>query len=382
MNTGRCIFEGEFGEIHVSDLLTFLDMIKRTGALELERGSERKSVYWDRGEIVFATSSLPAEQLSEYLRVNGWVAPEALADARSRAPAEEEVIRHLIGDGSLEPAVLPRAVRNLVLDIVYTAFEWHEGHFRFVVTEAAHGEHVPLRTSTSNIIMEGTRRLDEWQRIRQSFPHDNVYPMPRDGTDVDVNLPPIEQEILGHVDGRRSVASIVQAVTHDQFTTLGALLTLLNAGAITVSDVPLDSETTADLEVVVLDDGLAEAEREAAGRVLEAFNAMFAAIHERIAAVKGDAGVGRFRQTLQKPSFQRNGVLTGVEFGDDGPVPTRPVLVNTGRVSGDQRLARLRGTLDRLLAQLVVQLDQSYDARQKRAVSDLIAAQKAGLDRD
>lgn len=378
MTSERCIFEGEFGEIHIPDLLTFLDMLGRTGTLELTRDDEKKCVYWDRGEIIYATSSAERQQVASYLSVNGWVAPDALEEARAEADAEDAVVKALIKAGALDPTFLPRAVRDLVLDIVYSAFEWNAGRFRFLLTDQPYPERVALKTSVSNIIMDGGRRMDEWQRIREAIPHDEVYPQrAAEEEAATVKLPELEQAILGLVDGQRTVAGIIREVEHDQFTVLGALMQLDNAGMIDFSEEPaiVAADDTLELEVP----GLSEFERQQATRTLETFNNIFSGIHDRVVAVKGSQGTSRYAKTLLKPSFQKEGLFVGVEFEADGKLPIGPVLVNVAQADQDQRMSRLKGTLDRLLAQLVVQLDKSYDAKDKRAVSDLIAREKSRL---
>ena len=83
MSEGKCVFEGLFGEIHIPDLLTLLDMLGKTGTLELRREDELKKLYWQDGEIIFADSVSPEEQITGYLCSNGWLSPEALADAKN-----------------------------------------------------------------------------------------------------------------------------------------------------------------------------------------------------------------------------------------------------------------------------------------------------------
>ena len=368
MTPGRTIFQGEFGEIFIPDLLTFLDMLGKTGTLEVRRPDETKRIFWDKGEIVFAESDRTDEELADYLCRNGWVSHAALAEARKQA-GNDAVVRHLITSGALEPALLPRALKSLVVDIVYSIFEWKDGVFRFLLTAEPHGEKVVLRTSVSNIIMEGSRRLDELKRIRETFTSDDLYILRADNEGVaTVKLPPIEQEVLAFVDGRSTVRDIVRQVEHDQFTVLNALLTLINAGLVGLSPTP------AGVPAGDLDDN----EQRGSHAILAAFNNIFAGIRERIAREKGNEGLARFESTLLKASFQRSGILTGVTFSADGRVPVEAVLRNLETIPGEERLSRLKGTLDRLLAQQVVQLG-SRSPEEKMAITELIAREKARI---
>lgn len=369
MTTQRCIFEGEFGEILIPDLLTFLDMLGKTGTLEMRKDDVKKRIHWHHGEIVFADSTAPGERLGAYLVRNGWVTREALDEARKAAKSDADVVKRLIVAGAVRSDLLPRSERDLVLDIVYSIFEWKAGTFRFVLTPEPHAERVVLRTSVSNIIMEGSRRLDEWKRIRDSFKSDQVYPhVVADHGAASLQLPPIELDVLAQVTGKRTIAEIVAAVEHDHFTVMNALLTLSSAGVIGVQDAPVAHEQPAD--------ALPDEEREVAVELLQAFNNIFENLLERIRRIKGEEAAARFDATLGQPSFQRGGPFAGVTFTAGGRIPPGAVLANLAGMPEAERLAKLKGSLDRLLAKQVLMLDTTYPPAEKQAVSELIAREK------
>lgn len=374
MSTQRSIFSGEFGEILIPDLLTFLDMLGRTGTLELRRGDVTKRIHWQQGEIVFADSTDPGEQFGEYLLRNGWVSPEALQAARAKAKSDADLVKHLIRDGALRPDLLPKSERSLVLDIVYSIFEWRDGTFTFAVTPKPHDERVVLKTSVSNIIMEGSRRLDEWKRIRETLRSDDAFPHRASGeAPASLQLPPVEQDVLAQVDGRRNVTDIVRAVEHDQFNVLNALLTLHSAGLVTIHDAPAESAPP------VAQAGLSDEQRARMAEVLQAYNNIFESLLERVRRIKGDEGAARFASTLQQPTFQRGGAFAGVAFTQQGRVPAGPVLANAAAFPDDERLGKLKGSLDRLLAKQVLMLDTSIPPGEKQAISEIIAREKAKL---
>jgi hypothetical protein len=298
-----------------------------------------------------------------------------VAASRATARTEHAVVGLLVRDGSLEPSVLLRATKSLVLDTVYSLFEWTTGTFGFDITSEPHPERVTLKTSVSNIIVEGCRRLDEWQRIRECFASEDVHPARATSPGgTSVKLPPAEQEILGWVDGRRSVAEIVHCVSRDAFTVLGALLTLRNAGLIEVS-----AEAVVPPAAAVGTGPLHESEALAAAEIVAAFNNIFRGMHSRISTVKGQTGIARFAATLQKDAFQRVGIFNGVQFASDGTVPPAVVLQNVAELPDDDRISRVKGSFDRLLAQQVLQMDTSYPPEDKKAISELISKEKSRL---
>ncbi len=372
MSKPRSIFSGEFGEILIPDLLTFLDMLGKTGTLELKRADVTKRIHWHQGEIIFADSSDPQESIGEYLVRNGWVEAADLAKARAKAKNPSHLVRHLIQGGALDPALLLKSERSLVLDIIYSIFEWKDGSFAFLLSGEPHSERVALRTSVSNIIMEGSRRLDEWARIRASFKSEEIYPHALASTSATLQLPPIELDVLAQADGRRTITEIIRAVEHDQFTVLNALLTLHAAGAIGLSDEPVTA-------AAVNGHGLAGDERVAAIEILEAFNNIFEDLLERVRRIKGDEGAERFDATLQQATFQRSPPFAGLAFLSSGRLPADAVIENLADMEPGERLSRLKGSLDRLLAKQVLMLDTSYPVAEKQAISELIAREKDRL---
>jgi len=373
VSQGRCIFEGSFGDIHIPDVLTFLDMLGKTGTLEVRHGDDLRHLYLAEGEIVFADSTFSHESLAGWLLRNGRISKQALQDARQAASEEAKAISELVKMGELDPSGLPASLRALVLDIIYGLFDWEEGRFQFEITEQAHDEKVVLRTSASNIIMEGTRRLDESRRTRLVIPHDEVFPCPAGETPASVKLADVEEELLGHVNGKRSIADLVQLVEHDHFTTVGALHALLTTGFISISEKPMKGDAAGAAN------GLSGDEADAARGIVDVFNNIFAGIHEKVVGVKGGPGRERFVATLKKQSFQKVGLFDGVCFAADGRLPAETVLRNVASTEQEGRIQRLKGTMDRLLAQQVLQLDNSYPREEKHEVSELITREKERL---
>src|SRR5204862_7594870 len=73
---------------------------------------------------------------------------------------------------------LQRLMRRKAEEVIYDIFLWTDGDFYFVDDELPQMEMIPLQVDVTGIIMEGTRRVDEWQRIREPVPNQGVIPVP------------------------------------------------------------------------------------------------------------------------------------------------------------------------------------------------------------
>ena len=112
---------------------------------------------------------------------------------------------------------LLRLMRKKAEESIYDVFLWTEGDFEFVDGDMPDQKMVPLSLDVTGIIMEGMRRYDEWQVIRQRVPDSTVVP------DI---VRPLEMELLHdreklivpYIDGQRTVEEIALHTHNAEFT--------------------------------------------------------------------------------------------------------------------------------------------------------------------
>ena len=65
-----------------------------------------------------------------------------------------------------------------------------------------------------------------------------------------------------------------------------------------------------------------------------------------------------------------------MQFNGEGKLPFDALLKNVAELQEERRIQRLKGSMDRLLAQQVLQMDNSYPTEDKKAISELISREK------
>ena len=99
-------------------------------------------------------------------------------------------------------------------------------------------EDIGLSVSIENIVMEGSRRLEEWNRIKKKIPSmEIVFKMataPGEGT-FEISLKPVEWNLLLLVDGTRSVAELASDTNRTDFEVSRVLYGLFSAGLLEVA---------------------------------------------------------------------------------------------------------------------------------------------------
>ncbi len=235
--TNKSILNGDLGAINLADIFGLLGMSKKTGVLKLTRGAETRSLHWEQGEIVFARSNSVRDSLGNFLVRKGIITPEQNAVSASKI---DETTRHgkvLVRMGFIIADQLLWAVKQQVLEIVYSLFHWRSGLFEFVegVTDAK--EKITLSMSTTKVIMEGIHRLDEWAKIRTLFPDDSLVLEPalapgelRARPDLGTE----DRKILALVDGSRTLAEIAGRARQGEFECYSLLFNLVSAGVLRV----------------------------------------------------------------------------------------------------------------------------------------------------
>ncbi len=233
------VLKGSLAAISVPDVLSFLSMLRKTGTLMLheEGAMAERRLCWRDGDIVFASSTDPQASLGRYLVRRGWITPE---ENERTGQVVGNGRRHgeiLVDQGLVTDTQLVTAIRRQVLEIIYGSFRITEGWFTFDDTDRAHLYDIHLNTSVSTIVMEGVRRLDEWPRLAEVIPSYEVVPQQLPGAEgwSPHDISTWENEVLGLVDGRATVAEILSRSPFDEFETLQGLAALAYAGRIAIS---------------------------------------------------------------------------------------------------------------------------------------------------
>src|SRR5205814_5283046 len=163
------ILQGDLSRIQLPDVLSFVSMIRRSGRLVLHNGDLERTLVWKDGDIVFATSNSPEDSLGRFLLRNGKITQEQYEDSKRRVTATLRHGKLLVQMGAISPKDLWWGVKNQALEIIYSLFSWQEGSFSFAEIAEDSSEKIVLQLNTSSVIMEGIRRLDESERMRESI---------------------------------------------------------------------------------------------------------------------------------------------------------------------------------------------------------------------
>jgi len=228
--------QGQLGERLVADLIREIAHTNASGLLRLSRAKAIKALFFDSGVPVYAISNLPNEQL-EHKLVEGQIATQEQIDrARRQAEKPYRIPSTLVDMGVLGDAQMRKLVRDLVMEIVRSLFEWPDGDYAFdPKIRAAHD--VTLEMTSADVLLEGARHAAANQQIADLLaPPDGVVVRAKARTVTldSGRLEPLESYVLSRIESATSISEIGSVTGIPESDAHRAVCALVAAGFLKV----------------------------------------------------------------------------------------------------------------------------------------------------
>ncbi len=159
---------GNLKTMELSELLQWLSQSRKTGTLVIDNGNVEKRIFFQEGKVISAAASDPKEYLGHFLVSHGFIDEAVLAQAMDMQKETRMLLgKILVTIGAISEADLEKMLRLKAEEGIYELFTWPEGDFEFLDGNLPEYTMVPLSIDIPGIVMEGTRRLDEWKAMRE-----------------------------------------------------------------------------------------------------------------------------------------------------------------------------------------------------------------------
>jgi len=204
---------GRFRDTRLPVLLQLLRSERRTGVLTLKRNDLNKSIFIQEGDIVFATSLYADDRLGEMLLKTGKInfkQYEISVDLLEKTGKRQGTI--LVEQGFITPKDLFEGVVFQVREIVLSPFTWVEGDYEFIEGPLPSKEVITLQISTGDIILDGIKRIQDWNRLIHDLPPlDSVLHLSSDPRSLfqSVNLNTAERDLLRLINGEKTLRDVL-----------------------------------------------------------------------------------------------------------------------------------------------------------------------------
>lgn len=230
------VLSGDLAVISLAEVLQMLQMQRQTGALTLQSRRAEVTLYLGNGNLDYASSrGLPQEYLlGRYLVQSNALSRQDL----ERVLNDEAGSARLLGETLIELELcdeeqIKAALVQQTSELLYEVVRWKKGRFRFAssVTSPVASK-AQLQLAIGGLIMEGFRRVDEWQLIEGSFDFNEVLRVDEAAIGA-MNersaLTAQERAVLEAIDGERTVREIVDVMGGSSFELCKIVYQFLNS---------------------------------------------------------------------------------------------------------------------------------------------------------
>lgn len=229
--------QGNLTNDQLPDVIQSLRRERESGVLQVSRDDTSKRVYFGRGSMVFARSTLHSDRLGEMLVRKGELTRSNLALASNKMRARRERLgTTLVALGLMSPHRLQTRLAEQVRGIIHSLFEWSDGEFRFQQESKPFEPDVALDLPTVPILLEGTRHMDP-DKVRAGLGElARVVSNTKDARVIThyANLSPEEGFVLSRVDGTATLSDILLMSPLAEIETLRCLYALMSSGFLEV----------------------------------------------------------------------------------------------------------------------------------------------------
>ncbi|CAN5423901.1 hypothetical protein BH09SUM1_BH09SUM1_03810 [soil metagenome] len=236
--------QGNLKQIQLPEVLQFISMGKSTGLLTVRDGNGVDTALMIRqGRIINSSALERQRRLGDLLVHRGFLRRSTLAQvlALQRTIESDKRLGQILVERELvQDAQIKEVLKLQLEEEIWNLFGLEEGEFKFDQVEDAKLGEATLQIDIEPLLLEGTRRQDEWRKIIRILPNDRLVlgvkhvavPERQEGDDPKPKLSPAEWKVLAQVNGRFPIRAIVNRAGMGRFEVYQILAKFLRDGVV------------------------------------------------------------------------------------------------------------------------------------------------------
>ena len=226
---------GELKDFGLLQLLTLIQVTKKTGMLTLQRPGETATVYFENGLLarVKKASDAHSAGLAKALHRAGKIDRDQYEAITAQAPTEKAIGLLLEDQAILSRDELAEFMSEMSLSDLFSLLTWTEGVFRLDVDSSLSEDDIVAPTDLTPILEKGRSYLEEWQLLVSSVPDLErplrLLPEPRlTGEEISLTLP--EWRMLATLAANIPLQDVAEKLGLDEFGVRQVAYRLIGAG--------------------------------------------------------------------------------------------------------------------------------------------------------
>jgi len=229
--------KGNLRDFSTTQLLNLINLARKTGSLAIESDNATARMYFREGKLIHASISGQDDQLTGILQKSGKITAEQarVIKTRSQVNTDKELGILLINAGYISQDDILSSIRQHILETMYLLFTWVDGKFHFESNRRPPSDRITVPVDLENIIMEGSRRIKEWERLQDELPDLDMAlkftERPRARL-RNISLSVDEWRVISFINPRNSIRQIAQYNSMNDFQIRKIVYGMLSAGLV------------------------------------------------------------------------------------------------------------------------------------------------------
>jgi tetratricopeptide (TPR) repeat protein len=224
---------GSLARVALPEILKTVALSERSGSLEVTAGRSVRTIYFDRGFIVFTASNSEKDRLGQCLLEAGALTEKELELAASLMKGRRRIGEAIVEAGYLTQDELGRALAQQARRIATSLFAVESGMYRFEEQDCPIPLELRLSLSIYRIQLEGIRQMKNEKLITSQLPPpSSALRLSRRPpfSFEEIRFLPIELLVMEAAQKERPLEGVVERVKKGRDTVLRAIYGLLSAG--------------------------------------------------------------------------------------------------------------------------------------------------------
>jgi predicted DNA-binding transcriptional regulator len=231
--------KGNLNDFSLTQLLNLISLANKTGTLVVEGQSDAARVFFRDGKLAYAQFGQEDNSLVGILHNTNRISAAQYRGIKEKAKgvSDKELGLMLINANYFSQQDIFSSLQNYFTGVLNRLFTWMEGFFHFETNLAPPDDRIMVKVSLENIILEGTRRLKEWEYLQDEIPSLEMALkfVDRPGTNLrNINLSKEEWRVISFVNPKNTMRQIAKALHLSDLEIRRIVFGLLQAGLIEI----------------------------------------------------------------------------------------------------------------------------------------------------
>ena len=231
--------KGNLRDFTIGQLLNLINIAQKTGELVVEGPNEQIFIYFREGKLAYTQVGQEDNSLVSVLhRANKITAAQhRVIKARAGNMSDKELGLLLINANYLSQQDILSSLQAHFINGINRLFTWVEGFFRFENDVLPPPDKISVRIGLENIIIEGSRRLREWEQLQDEIPSLDMALKftDRPGANLkNLNLSVEEWRVVSFINPKNTMRQIGRAANMSDMELRRIIYALLQAGLIEI----------------------------------------------------------------------------------------------------------------------------------------------------